>query len=168
MTFPHLAWLYVLPGVALACAIGSASANERNGDSGLPATAGERRAYYIEFSDEQRWSLQTQGDYHCRFDRRNLYCMYHLCTAAAAGDHATLFTTATIPHDWQPPYGLEFYGSDDYVVQPSEFTHEGWAAVHAYPGHRFKQVLVNGQVVWEADVGDVGSCLLYTSDAAYE
>jgi len=116
----------------------------------------DRRAKYIEFSEGDRWSLQTQGDYHCRYDRRNLYCMYHLTSTAATGDHATLTTTVTIPANWQPPYGIEFYCSDDYIVRPSDFKNTGWMAVHAYPGHRFKQVLIDGKVVWDVDVGDVG------------
>lgn len=122
--------------------------------AGAAASGDGGRAFYVELSEQGRWSLEAQGDYHCRFDRRNLYCMYHLWTTAASGDHATLTTTVTIPRDWEPPFGLEFYCSDDYAVQPSDFRSEGWLAIHAYPGHRFKQVLVNGEVVWEADVGD--------------
>ncbi|MFQ6096460.1 MAG: hypothetical protein ACE5O2_01950, partial [Armatimonadota bacterium] len=114
-----------------------------------------RRHKYIEFFARKRWTVSRRGDYHVRYDRRDLQAVYHLSTTAAAGDHATLTTTVTIPRDWRPPYGLELYCSDDYRYQPSDFKNTGWMAAHAYPGRRFKQVLVVGKVVWDVVVGDV-------------
>ncbi len=119
------------------------------------APAQARRSRYIEFSEPDTWQAEVAGDYHARYDRRDLHCAYHLSTTAAAGDHATVATTVTIPESWQPPYGIELYCSDDYRYDPANFQDPGWMSVHAYTGRRFKQVLVDGEVVWDADVGDV-------------
>ncbi len=137
-----LIWMAAVSLIAAACAP-------------TPARAQTRRSRYIEFSEPDVWGVEVQGDYHARYDRRDLYCAYHLSTTAAAGDHATLTAAVTIPEEWQPPYGIEFYCSDDYRYDSANFENPGWMSVHAYSGRRFKQVLVDGEVVWEADVGDV-------------
>ena len=59
----------------------------------------------------------------------------------------------TIPKDWESPWGLELFCSDDYQVREDQKPSDGWMAYHAYPGHCVKQILVDGETVWEADAG---------------
>jgi hypothetical protein len=58
-----------------------------------------------------------------------------------------------MPEWWQPgqPVFVSFYQSDNYsgAWRPSD-----WMGTQAFVGHRFKQLLVNHEVVWEQDVAD--------------
>jgi hypothetical protein len=120
------------------------------------AEVDSQRSFYIELSDIECWTLKKVGNYHCRYDVRDLYCMYHLYSTAAKNDQSALTTSVTIPVDWEPPFGLELFCSDDYQVRDDQKPADGWMACHAYPNHRFKQILVDQKIVWEADVADAG------------
>ena len=108
--------------------------------------------------DVADWDFSAQGKYLRVEDPRGLQQIYHPWDISADGDFATLTTQAQVPDDWSGPLYLNFYASDTYVAAGWEQVKPRWthtyAAYHHLPGHRFKQVLIDGQVVWEWDVAD--------------
>ena len=109
------------------------------------------------------WQVSTQGAYTCQADRRGVLTMSHADRPAAAGSFAQLTRTITVPNprsagilpaSASSPVFLRFYNSDDYCggTEPKMV---GDARVSTTENRikdtRFKQVLVNGKVVWEED-----------------
>ncbi|NLC55563.1 MAG: hypothetical protein GX774_01845 [Armatimonadetes bacterium] len=109
---------------------------------------------YLEFDRQQEWAFSAQGAYLARLDRRGLYVVTHPRQPAGTGDFGRLERTVTLPRGWKPPFALHLYCSDDYVADGWRPQPGDWLGSEAYVGHRFKQVLVDDQVVWERDVAD--------------
>jgi len=108
---------------------------------------------FLEF-DAQKWTFASQGPYEGRLDRRKLYVLRHPWEPAAADHFGQIETAFTIPESWRPPFALHFYASDDYVADNTRLQPTDWLGMECYQGHRFKQVLIDGAVVWEVDVAD--------------
>jgi len=102
----------------------------------------------------EAWQFHREGPWQDRPDRRGLRAMAYPWQISRTGEYALLSREVTLPPDWQPPFTLTFFSSDDYLVddfRPSE----GYGnSCDIYPGHRFKEVLVNDQIVWERDIAD--------------
>ncbi|MHB8997321.1 MAG: RIFT barrel domain-containing protein [Armatimonadota bacterium] len=108
---------------------------------------------------DSAWKASTQGAYACKTDRRGLLTMSHADRPATAGSFAEVSRTVAIPggagvSPEKSPVFLRFYNSDDYCggMEPKMV---GDARVSSTENRikdtRFKQVLVNGKVVWEED-----------------
>ena len=106
------------------------------------------------------WQVTTGGPFTCRTDRRGVMTMSHAdCPAAPGGFAQMTRTVKLLGRAGVSPAAshvfLRFYNSDDYcggtepllVGDARVSTHE-----NRIKGVRFKQVLVNGKVVWEEDV----------------
>lgn len=109
--------------------------------------------------DAPAWSIQTSGKFQGWLDRRHLVVLYHPYEVSASDAHATAEQEVTIPTDWTGPVRLHFYVADDYdgTQDLLEKDYQGkpdWRGQLKLVGHRFKQVLLDGEVVWEADVAD--------------
>ncbi|MEW6754628.1 MAG: hypothetical protein AB1505_27140, partial [Candidatus Latescibacterota bacterium] len=108
--------------------------------------------------DGPEWRFTSQGRYLLVDDPRALRQVYHPWDVSADGDFGALSATVEVPPGWSGPLYLGFYASDTYVADGWEKVKPTWthtyAAWHHLPGHRFKQVLVDGRVVWERDVAD--------------
>ena len=108
----------------------------------------------LDVTDEKAWTYTTQGDYQARPDRRALFGIIHPWAPAAGGDFGMIEREVTIPAHWRPPYRLRFYCADDYANDDWRPQPDDWLGGEGFTGHRFKQVLVDGEVVWERDVAD--------------
>jgi len=114
-------------------------------------------AMRLSFAEAERWRIDTQGPYWAHIDRRALFNIFHPLVPSETGAFAAASRRVTIPATWTPPYVLRFYCTDSYSIPdyPPPAVTDGYAeGTDDYPGHRFKQVLVNGRVVWERDVKD--------------
>ncbi len=123
----------------------------------------------------EEWEFTAQGRYLRIDDPRQLCQIFHPWAVAADGDFGALASRVEVPAGWRGPLYLSFYASDTYVADGWEQVRPTWthayAACHHLPGHRFKQVLVDGRVVWERDVADAEedsyySCQLLRACAA--
>ncbi|MFH1572102.1 MAG: hypothetical protein ABIL09_29190 [Gemmatimonadota bacterium] len=104
------------------------------------------------------WTFSAQGRYLLVEDPRGLHQVYHPWDTADAGDFGALTARVEVPAGWVGPVFLNLYAGDTYVAEGWEEAAPRWthtyASCHQMPGHRFKQVLVDGAVVWDQDVGD--------------
>ncbi len=108
--------------------------------------------------DRVEWRFESRGRYLEVADPRGLRQIFHPWAEAEAGDHGSLTTRVRLPAHWQGPVWLNLFAEDTYVGEGWDQARAGWthtyASAHHFAGHRFKQVLVNGRLVWERDVGD--------------
>jgi len=104
------------------------------------------------------WQFSSAGKFLRVDDPRGLCQVFHPWDTSADGDFGSLTTRVEVPQAWTGPIHLSFYASDTYVADGWDEVKPGWthtyAAFHHLPGHRYKQVLVDGEVVWERDVAD--------------
>ncbi len=100
------------------------------------------------------WEVSCRGSFQCRHDMRDLLVIYHPFTGSTTGDFGMAQHRAVIPASWQPPYTLSFYCTDDYTSDEQKPPTNDYIGHDIYPHHRFKQVLIDGRVVWERDVAD--------------
>ena len=101
----------------------------------------------------QGWTLKSNGPWRSRYDHRDLLSMWRPWQESKKGDFASASRGLEIPETWQGPVFLHFYCSDDYQaegVRPDS----SWLTAEGFSGHREKQVLIDGRVVWSADVSD--------------
>ena len=96
------------------------------------------------------FKFTKQGNYVCRPDRRDLIQIVHPWTTSKAGDFGQLEAQVTIPAGAEPPFTLVFYVMDDNYTGPSN-TGADWINRDVRADHRFRQVLVDGQLVWQED-----------------
>lgn len=100
------------------------------------------------------WQFRREGPWQDRPDRRGLRAMAYPWQISQTGEYALLTREVTLPADWQPPFTLTFFSSDDYLVDDFR-PPEGYGnSCDIYPGHRFKEVLVDDRIVWESDIAD--------------
>ena len=105
-----------------------------------------------------RWRTATAGPYDVVLDIRDLYQINAHWEISRAGNHGALTTTVSLPSDWVRPLRLRFFQADDYQAWGIDRSQAAdWFAETGFVGHRFKQVLVDGRLVWEKDVADTGT-----------
>ena len=108
--------------------------------------------------DRVSWRFESQGRYLEVADPRGLRQIFHPWAEAEAGDYGALTTRVRLPADWRGPVWLNLFAEDTYVGDGWDQARERWthtyASAHHFAGHRFKQVLADGRLVWERDVGD--------------
>jgi len=100
-----------------------------------------------------RWKADRTGAFVARRDHRSLLVIEHPWKPSRKGCSGQWEAEVGPPADWRPGDQLfvSFYQSDNYCGAWSE---SDWMGTQAFVGHRFKQLLVNGEVVWEEDVAD--------------
>jgi hypothetical protein len=116
------------------------------------------------YLDLSEWTFSSEGNYSGRLDRRDLYNVEHPWVMSETGSFGQIEGEAVIPKGWKPPYALHFYASDDYASEPNPQSPHDWWGIESYVGHRFKQVLIDGVVVWEVDAGDHVVCPCFCAD----
>lgn len=99
------------------------------------------------------WKATTSGAFETWVDRRDLAVLHHPWAASEAGHFAAITQSVRLPESWTSGAQLYFYLSDDYDGSREPVT-DNWLGQINLRGHRFEQVLVNGEVVWERDVSD--------------
>lgn len=102
------------------------------------------------------WEIRVQGLWKARWDHRELLAIRHPWEPSEKGGFAQISRMADVPADWTGSISLAFYCSDDY--QAAGLKPDGsWLTAEGFTGHRFKQVLIDGKVVWSQDVADLVS-----------
>lgn len=104
---------------------------------------------------EDGWQLEVNGQYTGSADRRGLFAMCHPWEVSRTGDYAQVTRRVEVPADWQGPRVLSFMAADSHHGR--EFVPDEWeynTDVDIFIGHRFSQLLVDGDVVWEMDVAE--------------
>lgn len=100
-----------------------------------------------------RWRQDHTGAFATRRDLRQLLVIEHPWQPSRTGKYGQWQTRVASPKAWQPgqPLFVSFYQSDNYS---GDWMPDTWTGAQVFVSHRFKQLLVNGQVVWEEDVAD--------------
>jgi hypothetical protein len=99
------------------------------------------------------WKSETKGCWRVRTDHRGLLAMRHPWETSEKGNFALIYRSIKTPATWQGPVWLHFYCSDDYHTADGKPDGTGLGG-EGFIGHRFKQILVDSEVVWEKDVSD--------------
>lgn len=135
---------------------------------GSPAVTGKEarmRVLSLAF-DKVNWEFTSRGKYLLVRDPRGLYQVFHPWDISADGDFGAISARVTVPAAWRGPIFLNLYANDTYQAEGWEKAKPDWThsfgACHNLVGHRFKQVLIDGKVVWDRDVADSES-FNYTS-----
>ena len=106
--------------------------------------------------DSAEWCFTSRGNYLLVREPRALHQIYHPWDISEDGDFAALSTKVSVSSDWQKPIFLNLYANDTYVSKGWEQARPHWthiyATCHNFVNHRFKQVLVNDEVIWEQDI----------------
>ncbi|MAE60800.1 MAG: hypothetical protein CMJ49_05515 [Planctomycetaceae bacterium] len=105
------------------------------------------------------WESQQSAAFTTHVDARELLVVAHpfaLSVDDGGGGWSTTVDVASLTEgqaEWRPGDALyvSFYQSDNYSGGVGEGPVHG---AQAFIGHRFKQLLVNDEVVWERDVAD--------------
>ncbi len=118
-----------------------------------PCAASGSRCIDLSFSDRAAWALHANEPWWSRVDHRDVLSLFHPLKESHTDASAGASRRCTIPADFQPPFVLRFHCTDDYFADPVKHK-AGLPGTESYFGHRFKQVLIDGQVVWERDVID--------------
>ncbi|MBI3922720.1 MAG: hypothetical protein HY318_14960, partial [Armatimonadetes bacterium] len=117
------------------------------------------------------WTFRGEAAYSGRLDHRQLLQIRHPWVESAEGGFGEWSARVTLPAEFEEreKVYLSFYTSDDYSGE--RLDQPGWIGAQAFSGHRFKQLLINGEVVWEEDVAEqellpssLGGYGGYTSD----
>jgi hypothetical protein len=101
----------------------------------------------------EEWRSTSAGAWQGRCDRKGVYVMSHPYEPAKEGCFWRIERIVALPAG-VPEGGsvwLRFYSSDGYVGSDQANPEIGFEAEND-PGCRFRQVLINDQVAWEADV----------------
>ncbi len=101
---------------------------------------------------DEGWRLRAEGPWAVRQDPRALIAMQHPWQPSVQGSFAAAARRLSVPADWVGPVYIAFYVSDTYQAV-RESAQPGESGV-GFVGHRMKQLLVDGEVVWSADVAD--------------
>ena len=96
------------------------------------------------------FKFSGQGQYVWKRDCRDLVQIIHPWTTSKAGDFGQLEAEVAVPTEAKPPLTLVFYVMDNNYTG-SVNTGADWINRDVRVGHRFRQALVNGQVVWQQD-----------------
>lgn len=100
-----------------------------------------------------QWTDSQRHGFVTRRDLRDLLVIEHPWRPSRAGGFGAWETRVTPPKGWRPgmPLFVSFYQSDNYSGAWKE---DAWMGTQAFIGHRFKQLLADGHLVWEQDVAD--------------
>lgn len=101
----------------------------------------------------EQFAGYATGAYSVNHDERALLHIAHPWEASKAGAYGAFCSNVVLQDAWraEEPLFLHFYHSDTYSGQ---WLPDDWMGTQAFIGHRFKQVLIGEQVVWECDVAD--------------
>jgi len=116
--------------------------------------AAEHSPLRLSFLPEGEWVFQGTGLHEGWIDRRNLFVLYHPWEVSLSDHSGTVSREIHIPADWKGRVRLHFYMTDDYHGQHPKLNQDNWLGQISLIGHRFKQVLMDDEVIWEADVAD--------------
>ena len=102
---------------------------------------------------EHAWTSTTSTQWVSRVDHRDLLAMRHPWVPSEEKGFALYSISIRVPKDWNESVALTFYCGDDYHTDA--WRPDGsWLTASGFIGHRYKRVLINGDVVWQADVAD--------------
>ena len=149
MQVHKLVWLAVLVLLAAQTAQGSQS-----------------RAQSLSFSDRSAWKVFADEPWWALVDMRDMLNIFHPYVLPRTGAAAGASREVTIPAGWKPPFALRFFCADDYFADPEKHK-RGQVGTESFFGHRFKQVLIDGAVVWDREVIDenvIGSETIFQID----
>ncbi|MCC6443678.1 MAG: hypothetical protein IT210_09520 [Armatimonadetes bacterium] len=111
----------------------------------------EPRALASEFGEG--WQVSEERPWWSLIDMRGMLSLFHPFVVSETGKVAGASREITLPAVWHPPFALRFYCADDYFADPEKHK-PGMLGTESFFGHRFKQVLIDGRVVWERDVAE--------------
>ncbi|MFH1567819.1 MAG: hypothetical protein ABIL09_07440 [Gemmatimonadota bacterium] len=98
------------------------------------------------------WRSHRTGPFRTRRDQRDLMVVDHPWVPGEAGAGGGWTAGVVLPPAVRGArLWLSFYQSDNYSGAWSDGP---WMGVQAFVGHRFKQLCVDGRVLWEQDVAD--------------
>ena len=122
---------------------------------GVSSTRGTGHSHFrLPFSPENEWVFQVTGLHEGWVDKRDLFVLYHPWEVSQSGHSGMVSREIQIPDDWEGQVRLHFYMTDDYHGQHPKLDSDNWLGQLSLIGHRFKQVLVDDEVIWENDVAD--------------
>ena len=107
----------------------------------------------MSFVTPDRWTPAQTAGFLVHHDVRDLLVIEHPWIESHEGGFGQWEVTLAPPEGWQPgePLFVSFYQSDNYS---GTWREDKWMGAQVFLGHRFKQLLVNGRLVWESDVAD--------------
>ncbi len=108
----------------------------------------------LPFWPKGEWAFEGTGKHQGWTERRDLFVLYHPWEVSQAEHSGSASREIHIPDDWEGSVRLHFYMTDDYHGQHPKLDDGNWLGQMSLVGHRFKQILVNGEVIWEVDVAD--------------
>jgi len=118
--------------------------------------------------DPRQWKSSTRGPYDVVLDIRDIYQINAHWEVSRAGNYGQLSTTVTIPETWVLPIKLRLFIADDYIGWNIDRSRgPSWFVETTFVGHRFKQVLIDGRLLWEQDVADTGTGQYYDIDLGW-
>ena len=118
------------------------------------AEAAESSELQLPFWPKSDWSFTGTGQYEGWAERRDLFVLYYPWEVSQAGHSGSVSQEVQIPDDWEGGILLHFYMTDDYHGQHPKLEDDSWLGQMSLVGHRFKQILLDGDVIWEVDVAD--------------
>jgi hypothetical protein len=101
----------------------------------------------------QQWSQKQTHCFTAHHDIRKLLVIDHSWAPSRRGGFGEWKVKVAPPDGWRQGSSLSvsFYQSDNYS---SAWRESDWMGAQVFVGHRFKQLFVNGHLVWEQDVAD--------------
>jgi hypothetical protein len=105
------------------------------------------------FGDREAWAVSADEPWWALVDMRDMLTLFHPLVVPETGNAAGASRELTIPDEWEPPFALRFYCSDNYSADPEKHR-PGQLGTEAFFEHRYKQALIDDVVVWERDVAD--------------
>lgn len=96
------------------------------------------------------FTFDGTGNYRSKPDRRDLFQIIHPWTTSKAGDFGRMSLQVSVPAAAQPPFTLVFYVMDNNYTGPED-TEVRWINRDLRVGHRFREAMVDGEVVWRED-----------------
>ena len=103
------------------------------------------------------FETHAEGELETWVDRRDLLVMHHPWVPSTTGGYCQATATVTLSPDSSPPFRLAIYQNDNYFNDFWRAKNDSWLGGDGFFGHRFKQVWVDGQLLWESDVADANA-----------
>ncbi len=120
-----------------------------------PIAGADENVLRVSVSDP--WETVATGSYRVWQDRRELIAFHHPHEESKAGFEASVSRMLRIPEDWSGRVSLHFYLSDNYDGMQPKVAADSWVGQTNLVGHRYQEVLVDGEAVWSRDVAEVVS-----------